>query len=111
MFRGTISHGRARLRRRAGRLSGRRAGRRRTIRSPTPRPAWRRLCLGDEAGARASIERSLQLDPNQPMLQQMLRSDATASRPSPTLPSSFESSSRIVTTTVKSPFFSRRFIV
>jgi Flp pilus assembly protein TadD len=30
------------------------------------------LCLGDQAGARASIERSLQLDPNQPMLRQML---------------------------------------
>jgi len=30
------------------------------------------LCLGDQDGARASIERSLQLDPNQPMLRQML---------------------------------------
>jgi tetratricopeptide (TPR) repeat protein len=30
------------------------------------------LCLGDESGARASIERSLQLDPNQPMLQKVL---------------------------------------
>jgi hypothetical protein len=31
------------------------------------------MCLGDDASARASIERSLQLDPNQPMLQKMLR--------------------------------------
>lgn len=30
------------------------------------------MCLGDEAGARASIERSLQIDPNQPMLRTML---------------------------------------
>jgi len=30
------------------------------------------LCLGDQSGARASIEHSLQLDPNQPMLRQML---------------------------------------
>jgi tetratricopeptide (TPR) repeat protein len=30
------------------------------------------LCLGDSAGARASIARSLQLDPNQPMLRRML---------------------------------------
>ncbi len=30
------------------------------------------LCLGDQNAARASIERSLQLDPNQPMLRQML---------------------------------------
>jgi Flp pilus assembly protein TadD len=30
------------------------------------------LCLGDEAAARASIEHSLQLDPNQPMLRRML---------------------------------------
>ena len=30
------------------------------------------MCLGDEPGARASIERSLQLDPNQPMLRRML---------------------------------------
>ena len=34
--------------------------------------ALAQLCLGDQAGARASIERSLQLDPNQPMLRQML---------------------------------------
>jgi Flp pilus assembly protein TadD len=30
------------------------------------------MCLGDDASARASIERSLQLDPNQPMLRKML---------------------------------------
>jgi len=30
------------------------------------------LCLGDETAARASIERSLQLDPNQPVLRRML---------------------------------------
>ncbi len=30
------------------------------------------LCLGDDAGARASMERSLQLDPNQPLLRKML---------------------------------------
>jgi Flp pilus assembly protein TadD len=35
--------------------------------------ALAQMCLGDDAGARASIERSLQLDPNQPMLQKMLR--------------------------------------
>ncbi|HEX7678129.1 MAG TPA: alkaline phosphatase family protein [Thermoanaerobaculia bacterium] len=29
------------------------------------------MCLGDNAAARASIERSLQLDPNQPLLRQM----------------------------------------
>jgi tetratricopeptide (TPR) repeat protein len=34
--------------------------------------ALAQMCLGDEASARASIERSLQLDPNQPMLQKML---------------------------------------
>lgn len=31
-----------------------------------------RMCLGDAAGARASFERSLQLDPDQPMLRQYL---------------------------------------
>jgi tetratricopeptide (TPR) repeat protein len=31
------------------------------------------MCLGDSASARASFERSLQLDPNQPMLQQYLQ--------------------------------------
>jgi tetratricopeptide (TPR) repeat protein len=30
------------------------------------------LCLGDDAAARASIERSLQIDPDQPMLRKML---------------------------------------
>jgi Flp pilus assembly protein TadD len=35
--------------------------------------ALAQMCLGDDAAARASIERSLQLDPNQPMLQKMLR--------------------------------------
>ena len=35
--------------------------------------ALAQMCLGDDSGARASIERSLQLDPNQPMLQKMLR--------------------------------------
>jgi Flp pilus assembly protein TadD len=35
--------------------------------------ALAQMCLGDDASARASIERSLQLDPNQPMLQKMLR--------------------------------------
>ncbi|HEY4642243.1 MAG TPA: tetratricopeptide repeat protein, partial [Thermoanaerobaculia bacterium] len=35
--------------------------------------ALAQMCLGDGAAARASIERSLQLDPNQPMLQKMLR--------------------------------------
>jgi len=30
------------------------------------------MCTGDEAGARASIEHSLQLDPNQPMLRKIL---------------------------------------
>jgi len=30
------------------------------------------MCLGDNAGARASIERSLQLDPRQPLLRRML---------------------------------------
>ncbi|HEV7429324.1 MAG TPA: tetratricopeptide repeat protein, partial [Thermoanaerobaculia bacterium] len=34
--------------------------------------ALAQLCLGDEAAARASIERSLQIDPNQPMLRRML---------------------------------------
>ncbi|MEA2326520.1 MAG: hypothetical protein QOE68_1479 [Thermoanaerobaculia bacterium] len=35
--------------------------------------ALAQMCLGDDAAARTSIERSLQLDPNQPMLQKMLR--------------------------------------
>jgi Flp pilus assembly protein TadD len=30
------------------------------------------MCMGDEAGARTSIERSLQLDPNQPVLRKIL---------------------------------------
>jgi Flp pilus assembly protein TadD len=34
--------------------------------------ALAQMCMGDESGARASIERSLQLDPNQPMLHKML---------------------------------------
>jgi Flp pilus assembly protein TadD len=35
--------------------------------------ALAQMCLGDDTAARASIERSLQLDPNQPMLQKMLQ--------------------------------------
>ena len=34
--------------------------------------ALAQMCLGDDAAARASIERSLQLDPNQPVLRKML---------------------------------------
>jgi tetratricopeptide (TPR) repeat protein len=34
--------------------------------------ALAQLCLGDQSAARASIEHSLQLDPNQPMLRRML---------------------------------------
>jgi Flp pilus assembly protein TadD len=34
--------------------------------------ALAQMCLGDSTGARASIERSLQLDANQPLLRRML---------------------------------------